>query len=36
VSRARVIAISPGTCRVTVSVTNKKKKSTKVLTLRIS
>jgi uncharacterized delta-60 repeat protein len=36
VSRARVVAISTGTCRIAVTVTNKKKKSTKVLTLRIS
>jgi uncharacterized delta-60 repeat protein len=37
VSKARVFAISPGTCRVTVTVTNnKKKKTSKVLTLKIS
>jgi hypothetical protein len=36
VSKARVFAISPGTCRVTVTVTNNKKKTSKVLTLKIS
>jgi uncharacterized delta-60 repeat protein len=36
VSKARVFAISPGTCRITVTVTNNKKKTSKVLTLKIS